>query len=397
MIRARFQPRYQLVACSLATILSACGGGGGGGTTGNPSSTGNSTGANGAALLAAYSAPADIAADVVTNYTGPAYSVGNSGLTSNCSSASLVSTTVVDAPDVVVFAASGASVKAQELAADLFENQAVPQIRNALDLSTTGTAFDGSNKVQLCVDTALGGSSGESGASITGQTGQGTTGPVIQIMSADSANFDARYPNATSYTSPTGQSYASLLTHEGTHAALYSLAEPFGGMETWFQEGMATTVAQQPIGTKASVLALVQGADLLAITNTNANLNAYPAYEATVGYLTSSATGGLGYGLTNIKTFVAAYRAAAVALCVQTIPSGLTPNANETAGMASGMYNVCAASTPGMVDARLETAFDQAFNATFKNTDGSALLLHTADGANSLEATLYSRLSSYLP
>ncbi|MDR8731323.1 hypothetical protein [Burkholderia pseudomultivorans] len=385
-------------AVTLSVLVDACGGGSGGGSSGGGSSstgTGTTTTgtSNGTTLLAQYIVPADIAGAVVTNYSGPAFNVGNSGMQSACSGT--VSSTVVDAPDVIVFSANGASLKAQELAADLFE-QAVPQIRTALGLSASGVAFDGTNKVQLCVDTALGQSSGETGTSLEGQTNLGSPGPVIQIMSADSANFDARYPGATSYTSPVGQSYGSLFVHEGTHAALYSLSEPFGGMETWFQEGMATTVAQQPMGTKASILTLVQGTDVLSTTNLNTNMDAYPAYEATVQYLTSSAAGGLGYGLTNIPTFIAAYKAAAMAACAQPIPNGIIPPASQTQSMPSGEYNVCVGGA-GSIDTRVQAAFDTAFNSTFKDSNGSPLLLHTADGANSLEATLYQRLSAFLP
>ncbi|MDN4573623.1 hypothetical protein DBB29_08555 [Pandoraea cepalis] len=384
-------------AAALSLILAACGGGGGGGSSGNNSGGGTTTTGtnNGAALLAAYNPPAAIAAAVTTAYTGPAFTVGNSGLVSSCSNPALVGGTVIDAPDIVVFGANGASIKSLELAADLFENQAMPTVRSALGLPTTGVAFDGSNKVQLCVDTALGQGIGETGTAITGQTGLGLPNPsmpspVMQIMSADSPNFDTRYPGATSL-----DVLVPLFTHETTHAALYSLEEPFGGGEVWWQEGMAQTVAGQSAGTKASVLAAVQASDVLAVGSTS-NLDAYGAYESVVQYLTSSAAGGLGFGVSNMKTFVAAYKADATALCVQAIPAGLTPNANATAGMVSGLYNVCAPGAPGVVDARLETAFDQAFNATFKDSNGSPLYLHTADGANSLEATLYQRLNAFL-
>ncbi|WP_244121892.1 hypothetical protein [Burkholderia gladioli] len=378
----------------LAGCLAACGGGGGGdgGSSGSTSTTTSQT--NGQKLLAAYTVPDAIAAAVVTNYTGT-FNVGNSAMQSNCSNAAVTSTTVVNAPDVVVFSANGASLKAQELAADLFE-QAVPQIRTALGLSASGTGFDGKQKINLCVDTALGQSVGESGGSVTGQTAQGLPGVVMQVMAADSGNFDARYPGATSYTSPVGQSYGTLFVHEGTHAALYSLAEPFGGMELFFQEGTALNVAQQPMGTKANVLAIVQASDVLTANNTNSDMNAYPVYEAVMSYLTSSAPGGLGLGLVNIKTFVARYKADAMAACAQSIPSGLIPTSNETNGMPSGQYNVCAPSVPGMIDSRLETAFDHAFSQSFTDSNGSPLYLHTADSPNSLESTLYSRLAGFL-
>ena len=379
-----------------AFALSACGGGGGGSSGSSTTSSGTAT-SSGSALLAAYTPSAATAAAVVTNYSGPAFDVGNSGMQSNCQVASKTSTTVVVGPDAIVFAANGASVKAQELALDLFENQALPQVRAALGLPATGTAFGG-GKVQICVDTALGQSNSETGTSLTGQTVLGGSGPVMQIMSADSPNFDARYPGATSYTSPVGQSYGSLFVHEGTHAALYALSEPFGGMETFFQEGTAQIVAQQPMGTKANVLAIVQGTDILSTSNLNANMNAYPAYEATMSYLTSSAAGGLGFGLTNIKTFLGTYVTDATTSCAAAIPNGLIPNASQLQGMPAGEYNTCIVGA-GAVDARLGTAFDQAFSQSFKNSDGSPLYLHTGEDPsnNALEQTLPARLSAFLP
>ncbi|MCA8183361.1 hypothetical protein [Burkholderia vietnamiensis] len=113
----------------LALTLVGCGGGGGGSGSSSTGATSTTT-TNGAALLAAYTPPASIVADVQANYTGPAFSTYNSGLSSNCANASKVSSTVIVTPNAVVFSA-GASLKAQELAADLLE-QAIPQIRTAL-------------------------------------------------------------------------------------------------------------------------------------------------------------------------------------------------------------------------------------------------------------------------
>ncbi|MFM0047462.1 hypothetical protein [Paraburkholderia sediminicola] len=351
------------------------------------------TSSNGAALLAAYNPPAAIVADVVQNYTGPAFSGYDSAVQARCASPSIVSSTVVVAPDVIVFSA-GASVKAQELAADLTE-QAVTEIRTKLNLPTTGTAFDGTNRIELCVDTTLGQSDGETGTSLVGQTGSGV-GPVMQLMSADAPAFDIRYPGASSYNAPVGTSYYDLFRHETTHAALFSLSEPFTGLETWFQEGMATTISQLPMPAKATVLGYVSSNDLISANNANTNGNVYPAYEATIGYLTSNAAGALNFGLTNIPAFVTAFKQNAIAVCGATYPQGNTPPAYLTVGMPAGQMNQCS-SPNGEIDPRLETVFDQTFNATFKDSNGQPLLLHTTDSANSsLEATLYSRLNGFL-
>ncbi|MCA8148190.1 hypothetical protein [Burkholderia vietnamiensis] len=383
----------------LALALAGCGGGGGGNGSSSGTNSSNGTGStgtttsNGAALLAAYTPPASIVADVQTAYSGPAFSTYNSGLASNCSTASKVSGTVIVTPNALVFSA-GASLKAQELAADLLE-QAIPQIRTALGLASTGVAFDGTNKIQVCVDASLGQSAGETGTSIVGQTGTGV-GPVMQVMSADAASFDARYPGATSYTAPVGQSYADLFVHEGTHAAIYSLTEPFLGTPTFYQEGMATTISHLPLASKASILAAVQASDLLSTSNANTDMGAaYSAYEATIEYITSSASGGLGFPMTGMPAFLATFKAQAEAVCAQPIPNGLIPTAAQTVGLPAGQYNVCA-SGPGVVNPVLNTAFDAAWNATFKDTRGGPLYLHSADSPNSLESTLYQRLNGFL-
>jgi len=377
----------------LALTLAGCGGGGGGSGSSSTGTTSTTT-SNGAALLAAYTPPASIVADVQANYTGPAFSTYNSGLSSNCANQSKVSSTVIVTPNTVVFSA-GASLKAQELAADLLE-QAIPQIRTALGLPSTGVAFDGQNKISLCVDPTMGQSASEVGTSVVGQTGTGV-GPVMQVMSADSPSFDQRYPGAASYTAPVGQSYADLFVHEGTHAAIYSLTEPFLGAPTFYQEGMATTVSHLPLASKADILAAVQASDLLSASNGNTDMGAaYSVYEATIQYLTSSASGGLGYPMTSMPAFLATFKAKAEAACDQPIPNGLIPTAFQTVGLPAGEYNVCATG-PGVVDPRLSAAFAAAWNATFKDTNGSPLLLYTSDGPNSLEATIGQRLNSFLP
>lgn len=378
----------------LALALAGCGGGGGGSSGRSTSGTGTtSTTSNGAALLAAYTPPADIVADVQTNYTGPAFSTYNSGLASNCENPSKVSSTVIVTPNALVFSA-GASLKAQELAADLLE-QAIPQIRADFGLPSSGVAFDGTNRISLCVDPTMGQSAGETGTGVTGQTGTGV-GPVMQVMAADSPSFDQRYPGATSYSAPVGQSYADLFVHETTHAAVYSLTEPFLGPETFFQEGLATTLSHLPLGSKGSILAAVQASDLLSTSNANSDMNAYPVYEATMTYVTSTAAGGLGYGMTNIPAFLATFKTKAETACAQAIPNGLTPTAAQTVGLPTGQYNTCMGA-PGVIDSRLTAAFDSAWNATFKDSGGATpLYLHTADSADSLESTLYQRLSGFL-
>lgn len=381
-----------LSVTTLTIALAACGGGGGGSSS-SPTNGGSTSTtppvSNGAALLAAYVVPDSIAADVVTNYSGPAFTNNNSAVQARCSNASVVSSTVIVTPNTLVFSA-GASLKAQELAADLAE-QAITSVRTYFNQPASTVGFDGVNRVQICVDPTLG-ASGSGNTSITGQTGLN----VSQIVSADSPNWDQRYPNAPSYTSPVGTSYFDLYRHEMTHAYNYAQVEPFVGLEPWYLEGTASIVSQLPVPPKATILGFVASTDLLSPTNDDSNLTVLPAYESIISYLVSSSPGGLNNGQASLQTLLTTFKSNALAACGQPIPSGTIPPAFQTLGMPAGTYNVCA-SANGAIDPRLETAFDASFNSTFKDAGGGPLLLHTADGNDSLEASLAARLTAFLP
>ncbi|SDG96156.1 hypothetical protein SAMN05216466_106198 [Paraburkholderia phenazinium] len=389
-----------LTALSLTVLtlaLAACGGGGGG-SSGAPSGTSSGTGSGtttsttsgGAALLAAYTVPASITAATQTSYTGPAFNVGTSAIQSNCGDPAKVSSTVIVLPDLLVFSA-GASLKAQQLEADLME-QAIAQDRTALNWPVNGTGFDGSgNRLQLCVDPTLGASDSETGTSVVGQTGS-SVGPVMQLVSADSPNWDA-----TDYKLPVGNSFYDLSRHEAVHALLFAETEPFTALPTWFQEGMATTLSQLPMPSKATILSDVSSNDLISDANLNTNGNVYPAYEATISLMTgSTATGGLGFPLTSMRSLVDAFKTKAMAACAQAIPTGVTEPAYTTVGLPAGQFNTCA-SPNGTVSPSLSTAFDQTFNAAGFTYAGAPLLLLTSDGGVNLESNLGAMLSAFLP
>lgn len=370
----------------MSIALGACGGGGGGSSGGNNGGGTATTTSSGAALLAAYTIPSSIAAEKVTNYATP-FSVGSTFVQSNCQLTNDTSTTVYVTPNFVIYATNGVSDKAQALAADLAE-QGIAKVKAYFGLDTSTTGYDGTNRIDVCVDNALGVSQGETG---TGLTGQGSTN-VLQVMSADSTNFDARYPNATGYTGVSD--YGSLYTHELTHVfhnTRLGLAQ--GGLERWFEEGLATNVVGAPLPSKATVMGYIDGQDLITAAG-NQDMSAYSAYQAIVQYVLQG-NGGLGFGATNIPAFLDTVKADATATCALPIQPGITKPAEVTAGMPTGYFNDCYSGS-GVVDPRVTTAFDTAFNATFKNSDGTPLLLHTADGANSLEATVHDRLNAYL-
>ncbi|WP_244134196.1 hypothetical protein [Burkholderia gladioli] len=369
-------------AAVLTGGLAACGGGGGGSSSGTSATTTSQS--NGQALLAAYTVPASIAADKVQNYGTP-FSAGNTYIQANCAVAGETSTTVYVTPNTVVYATTGVSDKAQALAAD-FAEQGIAADKAFLGLSTSIVGYDGT-RINVCVDSALGASIGETG---TGVSGQGAR-DVFQVMSADSPNFDSRYAGATSLAG-----YGTLYTHELMHVAHEALLGPVAqsALERWFAEGLATAAVNAPLPSKATILGYVDSQDLITAAGVS-DMNAYPAYQATTQLLLQG-NGGLNFGATNIPAFLATVKADAVAACQAPIPSGIGEPSYLTDGMPAGTYNTCYYSG-GAVDQRVMAAFHAAFNATFKNADGTPLLLHVADGSNSLEATLHARLDAYLP
>lgn len=363
----------------LVGSLAACGGGS---SSGTPATTTSQT--NGQALLAAYTVPASIAADKVTNYATP-FTAGNTYIQANCAIPGETSTTVYVTPNTVVYATTGVSDKAQALAADLAE-QGIAADKAFLGLSTSTVGYDGT-RVNVCVDGALGASIGETGTGVSGQGARDT----FQVMSEDSPNFDSRYPGATSLAG-----YGTLYTHELMHVAHEALLGPVaqGALERWFSEGLATAAVGAPLPSKATILGYVDGQDLITAAGVS-DMNVYPAYQATMEYILGG-NGGLNFGATNIPSFLATVKADAIAACQAPIPSGIGEPSYLTDGMPAGTYNTCYHSG-GAVDQRVMAAFHTAFNATFKNADSTPLLLHVADGANSLEATLHARLDAYLP
>lgn len=370
------------VVAVLAGSLAACGGGGGGSSGGSSATTTSRT--KGQALLAAYTVPASIAADKVENYGMP-FSAGNTYIQANCEVAGETSTTVYVTPNTVVYATTGVSDKAQALAADLAE-QGIAADKAFLGLSAGTVGYDGT-RINVCVDSALGASIGETG---TGVSGQGAR-DVFQVMSADSPNFDSRYPGATSLAG-----YGTLYTHELMHVAHEALLGPVaqGALERWFAEGLATAAVNAPLPSKATILGYVDSQDLITAAGVS-DMNVYPAYQATTRFLLQG-SGGLNFGATNIPGFLATVKADAVAACQAPIPSGIGEPSYLTDDMPAGTYNTCYQSG-GAVDQRVMAAFHTAFNATFKNADGTPLLLHAGDGAGSLEATLHARLDAFLP
>jgi hypothetical protein len=384
-----------LSATALTIALSACGGGGGGGSSSSNTGTGTgttTTGTTGQSLLDTYTVPAAIAAEKTANYP-TAFDASNTYLQSNCQVAGKASTTVYVGPNTLVYATTGVSDKAQALAADYAE-QSIAAIKSYFGLDTSVVGFDGT-KVQVCADNTLGASVGDD---TTGVSGQGAF-RALDVMSADSANFAARYPGATSLNAPVGTSYFDLYRHEMTHVyaetAVGAIAS--GSLERWFNEGLATTVSQLPVPSKATVLGYAQQDLIVPITTASTDMTVYPAYEATIQMIVSTDAGGLKNGVASIPAFLAAYRQNAVTACSVAIPSGITEPAYLTDGMPAGTYNGCYEPNGGS-STLLVPVFDATFRQVFREADGvTPLLLHTADGGNALEPTLASRLAAFLP
>lgn len=291
-------------------------------------------------------------------------------------------------PNAVVYATTAVSDKAQALAADLTE-QSIADVKSYFSQSTTTVGFTGT-RINVCVDDQLGTSTA---MGTGGESGEGSTG-VLTLMSIDSPNFSTRYPNATSIYGTL--SYVQLFQHELVHVFVDSRLYPFaGGFERWFNEGVAQMVVGNALPAKATVLSELDSADLITASSSvsSTNFNVYDAYQALTQYVTNEGTVPNGVG--SILTLINTLKTDAIAAC-KSSSLGLVPSAAQLVDMPTGYYNSCYVGAGG-TDARVTASFDSAWNVVMKDGDGTTpLLLHTADGANSLEATAHNRLAVYL-
>jgi len=323
-----------------AALVAGCGGGGSSTTSNGNTSQGTIT---------PYTPSATVVAAKQTNYATAFYDSVGTG--TGCSNVS--NTTVYLLPNTITYAANGVSELSQQQAAEYAE-QAVGEIRTTLGLSAT-TGFNGS-RVQICAQTPL----------ILGAAQGSGAARGFVVVSSDSPSLDRGFLVSNF------DMYKKLVKHELVHT--YQLSTLSGGSfasaDTWFTEGLAEFIASgKSSKAKADIMALVAAQNPVAvITNgfSTANLQYYPAFQSTVAYLFDP--NGAKNNLSVIPAFLA------------------TLNTQTTALRAT-----CTGAACGSVSS---DAFIQAFEATFKEADGTAMKLRT--GTNNLQDTVSTRLNNFL-
>jgi hypothetical protein len=319
-------------------MLSGCGGGD------NTSNNGNSS----QGVITPYTTSAATLAAKQSNYATP-FAVPD-GVGAGCSN--VTNTTVYVLPNTIVYAANGVSELSQQQVAE-YSEQAVSEIRATLGLSAT-TGFIGS-KIKICVQGQLfyGVAQGIGGAN------------GFSVVSTDSPSLDR------GFLVNNFDMYRKLTKHELVHT--YQLSTLAGGVrpsaDTWFTEGLAEYIASGKSNkNKNEILSLATAQNPVAVTTNSGtdNLKNYPAFQSTVAYLFEQ--NGAKNSLTIIPTFLA------------------TLHAKTAAIIATCTGTVC------MTAAR--DGFVQAFEATFKEADGTAMKLR--NGTNNLQDTIITRLTSFL-
>jgi hypothetical protein len=340
--------RYQSVALTLAlALLTACGGGGG------TSSNASSSGGNSQAVITPYVPSAPVLAAKQTNYpTAFAGSVGNG---SGCSN--VTNTTAYVLPNSITYAANGVGEAAQQQIAE-YSEQAIGEIRTALGLAAT-TGFNGS-RVHICAQTQLVLGSADGAGSSTG----------FVVVSSDSSNINNAYlVNNFSL-------YKKLAKHELVHTyqlATLQAGANFARADSWFTEGLAEYIASgKSSKTKSEIMAMVAMQNPVAVISTGFSTNFiqyYPAFQSTVAYLFDAA------GAKN-NIFV--------------LPAFLALINTKTAALNASCVGASCSTTS-------EDGFKQAFEATFKEADGTTpMKLRSNSGANNLQDTIATRLTNFL-
>jgi hypothetical protein len=333
-----------------AMTLCACGGGGGGDSSSTPTA---SVYKPSAAVLAARQAnyPTRFWAvlDPATLPPGTTY-----GAYGTCSGIDM-NTTVYVLPNTITYAAKGVSELSQQQVAE-YSEKAVAEIKNALGIAS-GVGYKG-QPIQICTETGL----------IYGSAqGAGDKNGFL-VMSSDSTNLDKGFL-ANDF-----DMYKRLVKHELVHTYHNATLDTDNAiLDTWFAEGLAEYIASgKSSKSKTDIMNLVNAqnptdittAGIIATGNLFAN---YPAFQSSVAYLFDQS--GAKNNLTSIPTFLT---------LAKTNFDNLSTNC--------GITNTCSTAR--------SLAFQQTFDASFKEPDGTAMKLRT--GANNFRDTIVTRLTNFL-
>ena len=334
--------KNKILGVLVAATICACGGGGGGDSSSTPSAS-------------VYTPSAAVLAARQANYATPFWAVSQLvGANGTCSGTDM-STTVYVLPNTITYAAKGVSELSQQQVAE-YSEKAVAEIKSTLGLSS-GTGYTG-QPIQICTQTALVFGSAQGAGDKNG----------FRVTSSDSASLDK------GFLSNDFDMYKRLVKHELVHTYHNAtLGTDNAVLDTWFAEGLAEFIASGKSGkSKTEIMSLVNTQNPIDITTTgiiaSGNLfSNYPAFQSSVAYLFDQS--GARNNLTAIPAFLTLARTNFDAL-----------------GTSCGITNTCSTAR--------SDAFQQSFENTFKEADGSAMKLRT--GTNNLRDTIITRLSSFL-
>ncbi len=292
----------------------------------------------------------------------------------------LTNTTVYEQAHTVVFAAEGVTEADQQEVADYAE-AAVLKVRNLFPISS-GVGLNANQKVQICVQTQFPFNS--LGVALISR-GPDDSGIVVMPSPSRFYAVNPRPNPAWSYFDQSFQAfYKGILAHEMTHV-VEKLTFGYWSfeLEQWLTEGMADFVGHGVSRYKLS--------DLITIFAMQNPISvAWPTSDPRPGVSTGNDIPGVvvNYlmsptGANNsLSTFVA---------MLERIRADSTPYVKACYSTGLGTPECSSAA----FEARRSATFVAAFEATFKERDGTPMKLRA--GANNLQDTIVSRLSAWWP
>jgi hypothetical protein len=355
-----------LFAAVAISALAACGGGG--------SSEPAAPSPPPPAPFVTWTPSATVLAAKVTNSTLRFSATGSALAAGQGCADTLTNTTVYEQANTVVFAAAGVTEQDQQEVADYAEAAAV-EMRRTFGLTSSVGFGTANKKVYICAQTQR--------FQITGGVAAATplTNAAEGIVIIQSpASFYAQSPRANfNLSGVTNQAfYSRILPHELTH-----LVEQFRrvmDLDQWMTEGVARYMEfGKPAISLQSVQGFFSAQNPISIawpgTDARAKVMEYNAAGSVMAYLFSP-TG----ANNNLSAFLSM------------INKMNTDSAAYVAGCR--LINFTSAACTGTaLEVQRSAYFVAAFEATFKERDGTPMKLRT--GANNLQDTIVARLTAW--
>jgi hypothetical protein len=382
-----------VVISTIALILNACGGGGsttantGTGQTNTNNTSNTNTGLTNGGNTVAYTEWAPSAATLVAKRTVPGATRAWLSNTFNqgCNKSNqgtIVSTTVYEGPNSIVYAATDVSEKDQQ---EVFEflDSAIVEIRAKYG-STATVGFSG-KKMEACVQN-------EPLNNVVGVPA-GAQRDNIFVQSANTF-FNSTQTRSSLIAGHAGKNYQDfyhrILAHEMTHSYEATRSDDVyqsNYLDSWFSEGIArfnefgksiyTNAEMQALFAKQNPMIVL---DVFSANSPQLSGNGgYPAAAAVIHYLFSP---------TGANNPISAYNT-----MIDKIKAEWTVVNNKCLGIpAPASCPFTTQRDPGYNTTR-DAIFVRAFESTFKEKDGSAMKLRA--GVNNLQDSIASRIAAF--